>query len=155
MDTYGPSRRPLHFPFSTTSRRLYKSLRVHLLRYGRNRKIGASNSITQPKSPTSAAPTPPTKSSTDLNKEPLPDTPLESSAPNTGNIPTENLHNVCYVLNTGMDIYENKVVNGVSQCNLTAIARSFAFRVFHSIHSLGGHAVLLSYDKDSALPPNH
>ena len=53
------------------------------------------------------------------------DTPLESSAPNTGNIPTENLHNVCYVLTARMDIYENKVVNGVSQCKLKAIASSF------------------------------
>ena len=66
-------------------------------------KIVASNSITRPPSPTSAAPTPPTKSSTDLNKEPLPDILLESSAPNTGNIPTENLHNVCYVVTAGME----------------------------------------------------
>ena len=52
-----------------------------------------------------------------------------------------------------MDIYENKVVNGVSQCKLKAIASSFISRVFHSVHSLRGHSVLVPYKKDSALPP--
>ena len=76
-------------------------------------------------------------SSKDLNKELLPDTPLDSSAQNAGNISTENLHNVCYVLTAGMDIYENKVVNGVSQCKLKAIVSSFISRFFNSIHSSG------------------
>ena len=52
-----------------------------------------------------------------------------------------------------MDIYENKVVDGVSQCKMKATAGSFLAQVFQGKYSLGGHAILLPYNKKRTAPP--